>query len=129
MMMGHGSPSGLFSVGRFDGAYIIDGSFVEVLREKECVFIWCNADKFVEHHGLKGLYSGMFVSEVAEAAYCGFLTDQSAVDQSNNSFALWMGEVANNTLSQMYEALLPKYKLLAKDNKVAAYNQKRIYLK
>lgn len=47
MMMGHGSPRGLFSVGSFrtNNGYIIDESFVDLLREKkDSVFIWCNAD-------------------------------------------------------------------------------------
>jgi len=129
MMMGHGSPSGLFSIGRFDSLYAIDDSLVEVLKEKECVFIWCNADKFVDRYSLKGLYSGMFISEVSEAAYCGFLTDQGTVNESNNFFALWLGMVANKPLSEIYSSLLPKYQILAEDNKVAAYNQKRLYLK
>jgi len=129
MMMGHGSPSGLFSIGRFDSAYTIDESLVELLKEKECVFIWCNADKFVERHDLKGLYSGMFVSEISEANYCGFYTDQETVNESNNSFALWLGEAINNPLAEAYGSLLPKYQALAKANKVAAYNQQRLYLK
>jgi len=48
MMMGHGSPGGLFSIGRFSGAggYIIDQTMVPLLMEKDnSVFIWCNADK------------------------------------------------------------------------------------
>ena len=73
MMMGHGSPGGLFSVGQFPGSngYIISHATVDLLQNKECIFIWCNADKFVEEHNLKGLYSGMFISEVMEANYCG----------------------------------------------------------
>jgi len=129
MMMGHGSPSGLFSIGRFDSAYAIDESLVELLKKKECVFIWCNADQFVERHDLKGFYSGMFVSEVSEASYCGFYTDQATVNESNNSFALWLGEAINNPLVEAYSSLLPKYQALAKANKVAAYNQQRLYLK
>ena len=47
IMMGHGSPFGLFNVGRFSGnnGYIIDESMVDVLRNVECIAIWCNADK------------------------------------------------------------------------------------
>lgn len=79
MMMGHGSPGGLFSVGQFDtggqygyGGYIIDQTMVPALKEKDnSVFIWCNADKFVNTFKLKGFYSGMFISEVGEALYCG----------------------------------------------------------
>jgi len=74
MMLGHGSPSGLFSVGCFPetNGYIIDYSMVELLVQKrDNVFIWCNSDSFVNLYGLKGFYSGMFISEVDEADYCG----------------------------------------------------------
>ena len=69
MMMGHGSPGGLFSVGQFpsqsNNGYIIDSEMVELLKEKDnSIFIWCNADQFVERHNLKGFYTGMFISEV-----------------------------------------------------------------
>lgn len=127
LMMGHGSPSGLFSVGAFDGGFVINSNTVPLLEKKECVFIWCNADKFVRYYNLKGLYSGMFVSEVSEALYCGFNTDQKAVDESNNFFAYWLGRAINNSLKEAYDGLMPRYEILAEDNEVAAYNQKRIY--
>jgi hypothetical protein len=45
MMMGHGAPSGLFSVGQFPNSrgLIIDEDTVPLLQNKECIFIWCNA--------------------------------------------------------------------------------------
>ena len=56
MMMGHGSPGGLFSVGQFPGSngYIISHATVDLLQNKECIFIWCNADQFVETHNQIG---------------------------------------------------------------------------
>jgi hypothetical protein len=60
MMMGHGSPGGLFGIGKFRncGAYIIDQTMVPYLKsKKDNVFIWCNADKFVDVFGLPGFYS------------------------------------------------------------------------
>jgi len=91
MMMGHGSPYGLFTVGKFksENGYVIDGTTVKLLKDKECIFIWCNADAFTNKHGLDGLYSGMFISEVSEAYYCGLpYTSQEEVDQSNHGFFL-----------------------------------------
>ena len=44
MMMGHGSPFGLLSIGRFleSGIYIVDHTMASVLKKKENnVFIWC----------------------------------------------------------------------------------------
>jgi hypothetical protein len=134
MMMGHGSPSGLFSCAKFGGdndysAFIIDQTMVEELSSKECIFIWCNADQFVTKHNLKGLYSGMFISEVSEAHYCGLPnTPQSVVDTSNNSFARWMGENVNMALNEIYHNTMDNYEVLAMDNPVADYNAQRLCL-
>jgi hypothetical protein len=133
-MMGHGSPSGLFAVGKFSEhrsycSYIIGNDIVELLRNKECIYIWCNADQFVTKHNLKGLYSGMFISEVGEAHYCGLPnTPQSIVDTSNDSFARWMGENANMALNEIYHNTMDNYEVLAMDNPVADYNAQRLCL-
>lgn len=142
MMMGHGSPHGLFSVGmftdtnvvypqRFNYAYAIDYTMVEVLNQKSNnVFIWCNADQFVNRHNLKGLYSGMFISEVSEAVYCGLPgTEQKQVDISNHYFAQILGEAINDPIDQTYNYVLDNYGLLTEDNPVALYNYNRLYLR
>ena len=132
MMMGHGSPWGLFSIGQFPGSngYVIDNEMVyALLQKKENIFIWCNADKFVKRHELKGFYSGMFISEVGEAMVCGLPdTPQEVVDESNDSFAQWLGEVANLSVRDAYKHISSKYKLLAENNPVANYNSQRLYL-
>ena len=146
-MMGHGSPGGLFSIGKFlpdnkrnsdiaDIVYsgwshgnIIDHTTVELLRNKECIFIWCNADQFVTKHNLKGLYSGMFISEVGEAKYCGLPdTILETITVSNNYFAQITGEVINEPLSVIYEHVMDNYGLLLGLNPVASYNYDRLYL-
>jgi hypothetical protein len=141
MMMGHGSPGGLFSLGLFNEpnliypqrvsyAYIIDSAMVELLEQKDNnIFIWCNADQFVNKHKLKGLYSGMFISEVSEATYCGLPgTEQDQVDASNHYFSQLLGEVANDPLKDAYFHLMDNYSLLTEDNPVALYNYNRLYL-
>jgi hypothetical protein len=130
MMMGHGSPYGLFSIGQFGNwSYIIDGHNVDLLRDKECIFIWCNADKFVKEHNLKGLYSGMFISEVSEANACGLLNKpQSIVDESNSYFAKELGSVSEKSLDEMYNNIKYQYSILAESNAVAEYNYNRLYL-
>lgn len=132
IMIGHGSPWGLFSVGRFPGSggYVIDNDMVHVLlQKKENIFIWCNADQFVKRHELKGLYSGMFISEVGEADICGLPNiPQETVNESNDSFAQWLGEVTNLPVRDAYKHVSSKYKLLAENNPVANYNSQRLYL-
>lgn len=134
MMCGHGSPYGLFSVGQFPGSnsrgYIIDDTMVEVLSKKDnSVFIWCNADQFVQYHGLKGFYSGMFISEVGEAYYCGLPgTKQEVVDESNYGFCNLLSECINEPQELMYETIRTNYGKIAVENPVALYNYNRLYL-
>lgn len=132
MMMGHGAPYGLFSVGRFTGnnGYVIDGHTAELLRDKENIFIWCNADRYVIQNELEGFYSGMFISEVGEAIYCGLPgTSQEIVDESNNTFANLLGQVINKPLNEVYEYTKHYYDILAEANPVALYNTNRLYLR
>jgi hypothetical protein len=133
IMMGHGSPHGLFSMGKFlnSGGYIIDSMMVDVLREKNNnIYIWCNADVFVDKHRLNGVYSGMFISEVGEAEYCGLPnTEQTVVDESNNMFAKELGKqlLMETSLELVYDNTNQVYRELAQSNKVAKYNQNRFY--
>jgi hypothetical protein len=131
IMLGHGSPFGLFSVGQFAGnnGYIVDATMVDVLKHVECISIWCNADQFMNRHELYGFYSGMFISEVGEATYCGLPgTEQETVTASNDYFAELLGEVINEPLSIIYEHVKENYGLLTEDNPVALYNHNRLYL-
>jgi hypothetical protein len=131
MMMGHGSPGGLFSIGKFlgSGAYIIDQTIVPYLKNKDnSVFIWCNADKFVDVFGLKGFYSGMFISEVGEAYYCGLPgTKQDQVDESNYGFCNIISKYINDDKNIIHENVTKEYGLIAEQNPVAFYNNNRLY--
>lgn len=133
MMMGHGSPFGLFSVGQFPetsySGYVIDVSFVKLLQEKpENVYIWCNADQFVKRYDLKGFYSGMFISEVEEATYCGIPgTDQELIDESNLGFCNIISKYINENKDIIHENVKKEYSLIAESNPVAYYNNLRLY--
>lgn len=129
IMLGHGTPHGLMSVGQFGNInYIVDRTTVELLRDKECIFIWCNANMFVEYHQLKGFYSGMFVSEVGESIYCGCESSQEDVDNSNDFFSVLLGECINNELDVIYETIKEGYGKIRNTNKVVFYNHQRLYL-
>lgn len=131
MMMGHGAPYGLFSIGQFKntGGFIIDHSVVPLLKEKDnSVFIWCNADQFVRKHELKGFYSGMFISEVGEASYCGLPgTPQEVVDESNYGFCNIISKYINEDTNTIHENVTKEYGLIAEENSVAYYNNLRLY--
>lgn len=104
IMMGHGTEKGLIGFDR----YIIDSDWAYILREKQCVYIWCNADKFVEKHNLKGLYTGMIISEYEEAVMYGIPTNSHWIKESNTDLALAIkysidNENALQSIKTLYE--------------------------
>jgi hypothetical protein len=138
IMMGHGSPYGLFAMGLYGNnalgypsTYVIDFSTVELLRQKDNnIFIWCNADQFVDKYNLKGFYTGMFISETGEAAYCGLPgTSQEQVDESNNGFVSIFSHALHNTpdKNMLFEQTNDQYGLLSRSNPVAKYNYNRLF--
>lgn len=131
MMMGHGSPYGLFRVGKFNtpDIYLINKSHVPLLKEKtDNVFIWCNADMFVNFYDLNGFYTGMFISEVGEAYYCGLPgTTQDIVDESNYGFTDIIKKYVNEGKEVTFENVKKEYGVLAEQNPVAYYNHLRLY--
>ena len=127
IMMGHGSPKGLFGI-NFNRSYVIDEDTVDSLQYKKCIFIWCHADQFVKQNGLKGLYSGMFVSEVTEALIYKLKGDKQLVTESNNTFAFMLGSVINQPLPEIYKQVKKDYGWLAERNEIAKYNHERLAL-
>lgn len=83
VMLGHGTEKGLIGFGKF----VIDSTFVYLLREKQCVCIWCNADVFVKKYKLKGFYTGMIISEYEEAVDNCVKTNSYWINESNIDFA------------------------------------------
>lgn len=132
LMLGHGSPLGLLNPDQFPDAssYIIDDSMVSSLKKKtNILFIWCHADQFVQRHGLSGLCSGMFISEVEEALYYGFdSVDWNLIDLSNDRFASIVSKYLNEPMEILYHKLLIEYELIARINPIAGFNLERLYL-
>ena len=148
MMMGHGTPSGLLAVGQFKAedqtpvwsnvaqrwfdpaspAFIIDHLAVAALKRKSNnVFIWCNADRFVEQYDLKGFYTGMFISEYGEAKYCGVEAVEGEVEYSNHLFAHLASELIQSPPKATHQLIKESY--TSPYSKVIDYNNKRLYYK
>jgi hypothetical protein len=117
IMMGHGYPGGLFMSH-------IDSTLVYLLREKECVCIWCNADQFVERYKLTGFYTGMFISEVSEANWFDIQTDQAEVDFSNELFTQLVTENIDN--EDIHSVLKESY---VGEGPIIQYNNDRLYFR
>jgi len=131
MMMGHGSDRGLMGMGQFPGSHfwVIDDTFKDILSEKKnSVFIWCNADGYVDYNQLRGFYTGMFISEIAEARMMQVQADQHQVDKSNHFFCESVSRMASKSHWSMWAAAKRFYGELAKINPVAQYNHQRLYV-
>ena len=132
IMLGHGSPYGLLNLCQFPdaGSYIIDDSMVSLLINKSnCMYIWCYSDQFVKRHGLNGLCSEMFISEVGETIYNGFEDiGWDLINQSNEGFARIISKYLNEPMEILYQKLLYEYELIARTNPIARFNLERIYL-
>lgn len=86
MMLGHGCEYGLLansSPGRKFDRLIINSSHAQFLRGKQCIAIWCNADKFGAWYGLQGLFSGMIISEMEEARLYNIQTTPEEIAAEN----------------------------------------------
>lgn len=81
-MLGHGGPRGLFGPG-----YMIGEKFGPELSKKTGLYIWCHAVEYAHQFKLTGLVSGMFISEVSEAAWEGIKATQEEVNASNYAFS------------------------------------------
>lgn len=132
IMLGHGSPRGLLSMGQFymAGNYIVDWSMVELFSQKtDNIYIWCHADQFVQQHGLQGFCSGMFISEVSEAFYWGFkYCTQKVIDESNFFFAEIVSRNINKPIDLLWQNVLQEYTILSKTNLIAKFNLDRLNL-
>ncbi len=132
IMLGHGSPWGLMSVGQFpySGSYIIDETMAALLSQKtDNIYIWCNADQFVKRNQLYGFFSGMYISELIEAIHYDFWDlEQKTIDESNNRFASIVSKYIDQPLSILFENVKQEYGLL-KSNSIAKFNLERLYFK
>jgi len=92
VMLGHGTPYGLLG----HGTFVIDSTYVYLLREKDCFAVWCNCNQFFEKYELKGFYTGMIISEMDEAYWCSVKTKPDELEASNWLFAEALQEAIDN---------------------------------
>ena len=90
-MLGHGCEKGLFSPtisgdNQF-GRTIVDDKLVPFLKERLCIGIWCHADEFAKKHKLKGIFTGMIISDENEACDYHIDLDGEDIELCNEQFA------------------------------------------
>jgi hypothetical protein len=121
IMMGHGGEMGLLHFREL----IIDKTFVDLLKEKSCVCIWCHADEFVNELGLRAFYCGMFVSDFVESLENDIDSNWDAIWHSNALFA----EAVNVSIdtNNILENIKELYKEPEDGCEVIRFNRARLY--
>jgi hypothetical protein len=118
VMLGHGTPDGLFG----KGGFVVDQDTASVLEEKDCVSIWCYADLFMQKHNLKGFATGMFISDEMEAMYYGVAADEEQIKRSNEYFS----SIVNIAIDSRYMTELVRTFYRSSTNTVIDYNNSKI---
>jgi hypothetical protein len=104
---------------------MINSNHVYLLREKECIYIWCNADKFVEKYKLKcQLFTGMIISEDMEANLFCINSTMEYMNESNYMFAISIRNVINDNPIDIKDI---KGSYLVSRNPVICFNRNNIY--
>jgi hypothetical protein len=121
IMLGHGTEYGLLG----GMGFVINPSLVYLLKEKDCVCIWCNADVFVEKYNLKGFYTGMIISEFEEALLYCVSCYYNQISESNILFADSVKK--SITSDNMLQEMVDTYK--SDENPVIQFNCANMYFK
>lgn len=141
IMMGHGTPSGLMlsMIGGLNGvelndngqyvkysSYSIGYDFLDILKTKPIVAVWCNADRFVVPNDLHGFYTGMVISELCEANYCQvYGCDDTQLQYSNTLFTKALKAALPIESPDSVDVFKNIYD--GDNNRIIDYNKQRIY--
>lgn len=89
LLLGHGCPSGLLDM-RY--GIVIGDCDAELLKDRpNLIGIWCYASSYAFKHGLKGFFSGMFISELPETIVNGVDASEEEIDDDAWNFAIRFG--------------------------------------
>lgn len=122
IMMGHGCDKGLY-----DSSFnlVIGSDLVYLLREKTTIGIWCNADEFYKKYGMRGLCTGMIISEYMEAnLYC-VDVNYDEIENSNADFSRAFSE--NLNLLDLEGSVFNIQESYEIKNAVTRFNNEKIY--
>ena len=125
IMLGHGTHGGLLNPKL--GGYIVDSSFVNLLREKEVVSIWCYSDMFFRGHNIfnNQFHTGMIISEVLEQLMMlgRVYLDYDQQLKNMELFGRVVGECIEKSSEEMKEHVLKYY---VGEDPVTQFNRKNI---
>lgn len=127
LLLGHGSPDGLFRKEE-DGYHCYVGrSMAYCLRRHPVIGIWCHANLFAETTRLHGLFTGMVVSEMEEAIQYEVKTTEEELERENLRFAENLRRVLDEggTFKDMRESLMRSWR---PDSELTSFNYSSIYV-
>ena len=128
LLLGHGSPDGLFRKEADGYRCYVGRSMAFSLKKHPVIGIWCHADLFAEAMGLHGLFTGMIISEMEEAALYGVKTTEEEIELENRRLAMNIRRVLDEggTSRVMREKLM----ILGNPNsELTHFNYNSIYVK
>lgn len=125
IMLGHGTPNGLLNPRT--GGFIVDKNFVDLLKERETVSIWCFSNKFFEDNGIfnNQFHTGMIISECLEQLMMlgRVYLDHAEQLENMENFATIVGECIEDTPEEMKKHVLENY---VGDDPVTKFNRGNI---
>jgi hypothetical protein len=132
IFIGHGTNRGLSNLDlfKYKGEYIIDHHCKNVLkRSNQNIYLWCYANRFIKNNDLKGIFTGMFISDLQEAKQYNIENvKKKDIDASNVFFSQTLGNYINKNNKIIYSKLISEYTLFAKGNKIAKFNVQNLFI-
>ena len=123
LLLGHGTPSGLLDM-RF--GYVIRHEDADLLKDRpNLIGIWCYASSYAYANGLKGFFSGMFISEEREAIDNGVEATVEEVDEKVWDFSRRFGDLmrAGKPLEEIAAELMDPRHI---DSDLTRFNYERL---
>ena len=127
VLIGHGTDHGLLNKNL--NGYFIDSGWVNLLRNKTIIGIWCNASNFADRYDLTGFFTSMFISNAQELIDCGFQTFDNCdevIRIQNQIFAARISRLlSTNTPSRDWATILVDS--LDNEERFVYYNYEAMY--
>ena len=127
VLIGHGTDHGLLNKNL--NGYFIDSGWVNLLRNKTIIGIWCNASNFADRYELTGFFTSMFISNAQELIDCGFQTFDNCdevIRTQNQIFASRINQLlSTNIPSRDWSKIL--FDSLDNEERFVYYNYEAMY--
>lgn len=127
VLIGHGTEYGLLNKNL--NGYFIDSGWVNLLRNKTIIGIWCYASNFADKYGLTGFFTSNFISNIDELIECGFQTFDDCnniIKNQNQIFASRINQLlCTNTPPRNWSTIL--FDSLNNEERFVYYNYEAMY--